>query len=98
RVTPGEIQTSFVVGLVRGDPQQGNNLFVMPPPRRLTATDAPAWFTNMDANNDGFVSDREFLGTPPQFAALDTNQDGLLSPHEITPPQSRHPSNAAPSL
>ncbi|MEZ6113599.1 MAG: hypothetical protein R3C99_21695, partial [Pirellulaceae bacterium] len=56
RVTPGEIQTSFVVGLVRGDPQQGNNLFVMPPPRRLTATDAPAWFTNMDANNDGFVS------------------------------------------
>ncbi|MCA9164484.1 MAG: hypothetical protein KDA62_15950 [Planctomycetales bacterium] len=39
----------------------------------------------MDANNDGFVSNREFLGTPPQFAALDTNQDGLLSPHEITP-------------
>jgi Ca2+-binding EF-hand superfamily protein len=42
----------------------------------------PAWFRKMDANADGDVSPREFLGPPEAFRKLDADGDGLISPEE----------------
>jgi Ca2+-binding EF-hand superfamily protein len=50
--------------------------------RTFTRTAGPAWFRASDRNGDGYVSRREFLGTPDQFLAIDTNGDGLISPEE----------------
>ena len=38
----------------------------------------------MDANGDGEISPREFLGTKSQFDAMDANGDGLLDVEEIS--------------
>ena len=38
----------------------------------------PPWFVRMDANGDGDICSREFLGTIAQFQQLDTNGDGLI--------------------
>ncbi len=40
--------------------------------------DAPAWFAAMEANGDGDLSRREFLGAPAQFDRLDKNHDGFI--------------------
>jgi Ca2+-binding EF-hand superfamily protein len=48
-----------------------------PPPAR-----GPKWFAAMDKNGDGFVSQREFVGTPELFAKLDKNGDGRISVEE----------------
>jgi Ca2+-binding EF-hand superfamily protein len=50
--------------------------------RTFTREAGPAWFRAMDRNGDGYVSPREFLGTPEQFRKIDTNGDGLISPEE----------------
>jgi hypothetical protein len=42
----------------------------------------PPWFRGMDANGDGEVSAREFLGPTGRFSGLDVNGDGFLSPVE----------------
>jgi hypothetical protein len=42
----------------------------------------PTWFQKMDANADGDMSPREFLGTKDQFKALDANGDGLIDAAE----------------
>ena len=47
-----------------------------------SATQAPAWFTSMDANRDGDLSRQEFSGTAEQFQALDADRDGLVSAAE----------------
>ena len=39
---------------------------------------APRWFTAMDANRDGAISRREFLGPAEKFAELDHDRNGLL--------------------
>jgi Ca2+-binding EF-hand superfamily protein len=83
RLTPSEIPSSFVIGLVRGDPQQGNNLFVMPTTPLQPAPDTPAWFASMDVNGDSLISAGEFLGTPRQFAQWDADGDGFLSLDEV---------------
>ncbi|HET6324908.1 MAG TPA: PQQ-binding-like beta-propeller repeat protein [Planctomycetaceae bacterium] len=36
------------------------------------------WFYRMDANDDGRVTQAEFLGTPEQFKELDRNGDGSI--------------------
>ena len=62
--------------------------------RTFTRDAGPAWFRAMDKNGDGYVSPREFLGTPEQFRKLDTNRDGLISPEEAataTPPEVKKP-------
>jgi len=37
----------------------------------------------MDANQDGAISRREFLGSPEQFAQLDKDGNGLLEVSEL---------------
>ena len=63
-----------------------------PIPRPEGSAEAPDWFASMDANGDGDLSVREFVGTRDQFVALDKNGDGLLSVKEAlqgvgTPPK-----------
>lgn len=38
----------------------------------------PLWFRKMDRNNDGDVSQSEFLGTSEQFRRIDSDSDGLI--------------------
>jgi Ca2+-binding EF-hand superfamily protein len=42
----------------------------------------PLWFRKMDVNNDGDVSEREFLGSPEDFKRINTSGDGLISVEE----------------
>jgi Ca2+-binding EF-hand superfamily protein len=49
---------------------------------RIKPTKGPEWFRNMDRNQDGDVSPREFLGTAENFKALDSDGDGLLDGKE----------------
>ncbi len=51
--------------------------------KQRTVEDAPkaagsAWFKAMDRNGDGFLSPREFLGSPELFKQFDTDHDGLI--------------------
>jgi hypothetical protein len=43
-----------------------------------TTTSGPVWFQKMDRNQDGDVSEREFLGPPSAFETLDRNGDRLI--------------------
>jgi Ca2+-binding EF-hand superfamily protein len=49
----------------------------------------PRWFQAMDRNGDGYLSPREFLGSPEQFRLLDTDGDGLISVEEAEKAQSQ---------
>jgi outer membrane protein assembly factor BamB len=40
------------------------------------------WFYRMDANDDGRITQAEFLGTPEQFKQLDSNGDGSIDAKE----------------
>ena len=42
----------------------------------------PLWFTRMDRNQDGVVTQREFLGPSRSFLNLDTSGDGVLDAKE----------------
>lgn len=42
----------------------------------------PTWHQAMDSNEDGDISQREFLGTEAQFQESDLNSDGLISAEE----------------
>lgn len=53
-----------------------------PKPPAAVAARGPKWFLAMDKNGDGFVSAREFVGSPELFARLDTNSDGRISAEE----------------
>jgi hypothetical protein len=47
-------------------------------PGTPAAQRGPDWFTRMDRNGDGDLTEREFLGTPEQFKKLDANSDGFI--------------------
>lgn len=48
-------------------------------------------FTACDLDNDGFVTEDDWMGPPEVFASLDTDRDGILAKHEVMageiPPQ-----------
>lgn len=48
---------------------------------------APTWFTGMDYNSDGELSQSEFLGERADFEKLDRNRDGIIEVREVTTPQ-----------
>jgi Ca2+-binding EF-hand superfamily protein len=73
----------MVVGFIRGNPQQDNALFAMPNIARPVAEQTPRWFRGMDANGDGEISAREFLGPAAKFRQLDANADGFVSTDEL---------------
>ena len=45
----------------------------------LPARRGPRWFQAMDRNGDGYLSPREFLGSPARFRELDADGDGRIS-------------------
>lgn len=71
---------SSQVALVR----PGFNQTGIPQPRRYPPG-TPNWFVKMDANADGEISPREFLGPTADFTRLDTDRDGFLSHREAMP-------------
>ncbi|HEY7153204.1 MAG TPA: EF-hand domain-containing protein [Gemmataceae bacterium] len=42
----------------------------------------PPWFRLLDRNDDGYLSPREFPGSPEDFKRLDANGDGLIGAEE----------------
>jgi Ca2+-binding EF-hand superfamily protein len=72
----GDADVSLVI--VPGIAQAAPNPLI----RTFARTEGAAWFRAMESNGDGYVSPREFLGTPEQFRKLDRDGDGLISPEE----------------
>jgi Ca2+-binding EF-hand superfamily protein len=78
QVTPNELPEAMVIGLARGSLEALENTFRVPAVVRATDESAPRWFTAMDANSDGAISRREFVGTAEKFGELDRDGNGLL--------------------
>jgi len=86
-VTADELPELMVIGLARGSLENAEATFTPPPViSRGPAGDAPRWFAAMDANGDGAISRREFLGESEKFAQLDKDGNGLLELHEAMNP------------
>jgi Ca2+-binding EF-hand superfamily protein len=85
QITAGDLPEVLMLGLARGNAQNLDALFTPPPARVQTvAADLPRWFRSMDANADGAISRREFIGPLAKFDELDANGDGLLEAAEAT--------------
>jgi Ca2+-binding EF-hand superfamily protein len=87
QVTPDEVPISMTLAFGLGN--AGYYAYaprVVQPGSGGTAAGTPAagpeWFTRMDRNGDGDVTEREFLGTPEQFKKLDANGDGFIERSE----------------
>lgn len=78
---PSDIPDAFAVQIVRGDPAQNTSLYEFSRPAIRQAV--PRWAEHMDANGDGDISRREFLGTAEQFGALDRDADQFIDATEI---------------
>jgi Ca2+-binding EF-hand superfamily protein len=100
-----ELPLVLSLTLERGAPPAANPAAQLPQRAAPAAAppDAPRWFSAMDANGDGDISRREFLGPSPLFDRLDLNQDGFVDvpeagrsapddrPAPTTPPQADLP-------
>jgi Ca2+-binding EF-hand superfamily protein len=84
KVVSDELPEVLLIGLARGSLENAEATF-RPPPIIVRGPDgkAPRWFTSMDANQDGVISKREFLGAAEVFRGLDKSGDGLLETSEI---------------
>jgi Ca2+-binding EF-hand superfamily protein len=83
-LTSDELNEVLLIGLVRGSLENADATFALRPvTRRAPSSGTPRWFISMDANQDGVISRREFLGSPDQFARLDQNSNGLLELAEL---------------
>lgn len=84
QLSTGELPAVVSLTFVRGDLQQSEELFRRPPQRLapVGAGEAPAWLAQMDRNEDGVVTRREFPGPPEKFDQLDADGDGEIVPAE----------------
>lgn len=91
QVSVDEIPLKLSVRIIRGLPQMGQAQYARPPAApNAPAADMPRWFVRMDANGDGAISRREFLGTSEQFEELDLDDDDFVESDEAQqPPASR---------
>lgn len=90
-VSIDEIPGSMTMIITRGGNMQSSaNLDVVDrsPP---ADNSAPDWFRSMDENQDGFVSETEFLGTSDQFNELDSDGDRFIEPDEISATDANSP-------
>jgi Ca2+-binding EF-hand superfamily protein len=84
QITADELPELLLVGLARGSLENADATFAVPPAIVKSADDkAPRWFTAMDANQDGAISWREFIGPIEKFRELDRDGNGLLVLWEI---------------
>jgi hypothetical protein len=83
QIVADEIPAAVALRLSRG-PAVGEmidaSVYASPPPSNLAT---PAWFNRMDANRDGEISPREFLGDAARFGRLDADGDGFFEVSEI---------------
>ncbi|HVW01585.1 MAG TPA: hypothetical protein VHB77_14630, partial [Planctomycetaceae bacterium] len=78
-----ELPFHFVMQLARGDRELNETSTVPSPPlASFKPKPGPKWFHKMDANRDGDLSQREFLGTREQFERIDADRDGLIDGKE----------------
>ena len=77
-----EIPDTVVIQFGRGEPEQDDQRFQLVRRTSSRPTDLPRWFTHMDANADGEISETEFLGPIATFGNLDLNGDRFLKPDE----------------
>jgi hypothetical protein len=84
-LAPDELPEVLTIVLARGSIETPNTTFALPPvtPDETGLKTVPRWFTAMDANQDGVISRREFLGTAEQFTRLDRDASGLLELAEV---------------
>ncbi len=85
-ITADQLARQFRIVVAYGSAQTLSNVSlrtrVAVPGSVPLARTVPEWFRKMDANGDGFVSPRKFLGSRADFARIDTNGDGLIDPEE----------------
>jgi Ca2+-binding EF-hand superfamily protein len=78
-VAPGEFPQALEIAIARGSIESPDATFARPQSgSSQPRDDVPRWFTAMDANQDGVVSRREFIGNAEQFNRLDQDQSGLI--------------------
>jgi Ca2+-binding EF-hand superfamily protein len=84
QITADELPELLLFGLARGSIENADATFAVPP-AIVKAADAkaPRWFTAMDANQDGAISRREFIGPIEKFRELDRDANGLLELWEV---------------
>jgi hypothetical protein len=88
RVAQNELPQQFAFSIGRGSLNPTGRATVAFSPARAGVpvrpqqADGPAWFTKMDRNGDGDVSQREFLGPADVFTRLDKDANGLLDASE----------------
>jgi Ca2+-binding EF-hand superfamily protein len=82
-LAPDEIPDRMMIEVSRGAPISD---MMAEAQRTAPATtlrrQGPTWFQRMDANGDGDVSRREFLGSDERFVELDNDHDGFIDAHE----------------
>ncbi len=80
-----ELPQRFSFKLVRGVDDLQDQVMARTAAARSTAkanTSGPLWFRKMDRNNDGDVSQHEFVGPQAAFRKLDANGDGFIDREE----------------
>jgi len=83
-LAPDELPETLTIVFARGNIEAPDVTFAVPAAAPAEAgKKAPRWFAAMDANQDGVISRREFLGTAEQFQHLDRDSSGLLELPEV---------------
>jgi len=91
RITVDEIPDSLVIAIGRGDaPQTATGLVQLNSYEAQLIESLPRWFLTMDANRDGFVSRREFVGSLEKFQELDASDDEFIDRTEATSERAVH--------